>query len=333
MEMDDFNPSALHESKNEWCARLVTLLTPQLVDGFRTMSDNTARTCAQNNEPNAYFDVFQKSITEVPKWSSMTVEAECARIAEKSQCAFLQDLVACVHIVQLKILTAMRVGHKQKKIAINIPKLDVFIHKAYINCAREIYKNAYLFERGVLPLQRQKLNRELEVIVQSAILNTIRDSIPVENILKVYMDESVEEDTVEQLQEEMVEPPQSIVGMSAKEEEVEEEKPAKKKEEPVVEDKAPEKLSFSDVDFALTDGGQKEKIAAPKDIPRLEEISTLRNEQRKREEEEEDDNEGRETLVFADAPPPALVFDDIAPAPSQALVLSEPLSLGAIESI
>ena len=34
----------------------------------------------------------------------------------------LEDLVTCVHIIQLKILTAMRVGQKQKKIDINIPK-------------------------------------------------------------------------------------------------------------------------------------------------------------------------------------------------------------------
>jgi glycosyltransferase involved in cell wall biosynthesis len=47
---------------------------------------------------------------------------------------------------QLKLLTAMRVGQKQKKININIPKLDDFIHKIYVHVARKIYKNVYLFE-------------------------------------------------------------------------------------------------------------------------------------------------------------------------------------------
>ena len=64
----------------------------------------------------------------------------------------------------------MRVGQKQKKIDINIPKLDDFIHKAYINVARKIYKNVYLFEISVPPLQIQKHNREMETIGQECIL-------------------------------------------------------------------------------------------------------------------------------------------------------------------
>ena len=91
----------------------------------------------------------------------------------------------------------MRVGQKQKKIDINIPKLDDFIHKVYINVARKVYKNTYLFEINIPPLQTQKHNRELEIIVQECILNTIRESIPVEAILKAYMDETIEEDVIE----------------------------------------------------------------------------------------------------------------------------------------
>jgi hypothetical protein len=45
-----------------------------------------------------------------------------------------------------------------------------------------------------MPLQIQKNNRELEIIVKECILNTIRDNIPVENILKTYLDETLETD-------------------------------------------------------------------------------------------------------------------------------------------
>ena len=44
----------------------------------------------------------------------------------------------------------------------------------------------YFFEKNIGPLQVQKHNRELELIVKEHILNTIRDNIPVENILKVF---------------------------------------------------------------------------------------------------------------------------------------------------
>jgi hypothetical protein len=107
----------------------------------------------------------------------------------------------------LKLLTAIRAGNKQKKIDIHIPKLDDFIHKTYIHVARKIYKNVYLFELAIPPLQAQKNNRELEIIIQECILNSIRESIPVEAILRAYMDESVEEDVIEEIKEQVVENP------------------------------------------------------------------------------------------------------------------------------
>ena len=38
--MDDFNISSLHESKNEWGARLITMLTPLIIEGFKSLYPN-----------------------------------------------------------------------------------------------------------------------------------------------------------------------------------------------------------------------------------------------------------------------------------------------------
>ena len=73
---------------------------------------------------------------------------------------------------------------KTKKIEIDIPSIDKFIHQVYINTARKLYTNIYLFEKDLYPLQVQKNNRELEVLIKEAILITIRDNIPVEQILR-----------------------------------------------------------------------------------------------------------------------------------------------------
>jgi len=99
----------------------------------------------------------------------------------------------------------MRVGTKQKKINIDVPNLDTFIHKAYINTARKLYNNVYLYESAA-PLQVQKNHRELEIIIQEYILNTIRESIPVETILRAYMDETMEEEVTEEIKEEVIVP-------------------------------------------------------------------------------------------------------------------------------
>ena len=35
--MDDFNVGSLHESKNEWGARLLTIMTPLIIEGFKSI--------------------------------------------------------------------------------------------------------------------------------------------------------------------------------------------------------------------------------------------------------------------------------------------------------
>ena len=113
--MDDFNVSSLHESKNEWSARLVTILTPLIIDGYKSILDEAIKICKQNREMDKYLMTFQNFVSRVPKWNPTIIETEKKRICDKSHCAYLEDLVTCVHIIQLKILTAMRVGQKQKK--------------------------------------------------------------------------------------------------------------------------------------------------------------------------------------------------------------------------
>jgi len=271
--MDDFNVSSLHESKNEWGARLLTILTPLIIEGFKSIFDESYKLCIDNNETEKYLMTFQNLITRIPKWNSAIIETERKRIIDRSGCSYLEELVTCIHIIQLKLLTAMRVGKKQKKIDINIPKLDDFIHKCYINVARKMYQNVYLFELKCQPLQIQKNNRELELIIQECILNAVRDSIPLESILKAYMDETVEEDVIEEVKEQLFEKPIALEKQAIFE----------GKEENNV------SLKFNDVDSAISKNGKEELIEAPKSIERLEEISTLRNIQRKIEEEEEEE--------------------------------------------
>jgi hypothetical protein len=150
--------------------------------------------CVDTDEVGKYLMTFQNLLSRIPKWNSVIIEEERKRIIERSGCNYLEDLITCVHIIQLKVLTCIRVGNKQKKIDISIPKLDSFIHRLYIHSARKIYTNVYLFEKKNSDLQIQKNNRELEIIIQESILTTIRESIPTEAIIRAYLDETMEEE-------------------------------------------------------------------------------------------------------------------------------------------
>lgn len=318
--MDDFNISSLNQSRNEWSSRLITILTPLVIEGLRAIFDEAFKLCKENNEMDKYLMTFQNFITRIPKWNQTIIERERQRIIEKSGCAYLEDLITCVHIIQLKLLTAMRVGQKQKKIDINIPKLDEFIHNIYIHAARKIYTNVYLFEVNVPPLQIQKQYRETELIIQECILNTIRESIPVEAILMAYMDETVEEDVIEEVKEEVIEvkkePVTQVIGEN-KPTLVEQDNNSAIVEELKLETIPNQKthteeihfpeLSFSDVDFAQDVNNTVTTVDAPKTIERLEQISVMRNEERKREAEDDDDD--NEKLKIFDEPVSLSDFD------------------------
>ena len=304
--MDDYSVSSLQESRNEWCVRLINILTPLVKEGFKSIFDESYKLCVDNDELEKYLMTFQNFLGRIPKWNPTIVEEETNRIIEKSNCGYLNDLISCVHIIQLKSLTCMRVGNKQKKIDIDVPSLTDFIHKVYINGARKLYTNIYLFEKNISPLQIQKHNRELEMIIREQILNSIRDNIPIENILKVYLDETIEDDV-------QIEETEEIISTEPVEEEINEDKDdnednndnedTEENEDKSIDNKiqkleiAPldnstnERIQFDDIDRAMDNNNKIEEIMAPKTEERLAQISNERYEARKLEEMEEEEED------------------------------------------
>lgn len=325
--MDDYSITSLSESKNEWCTRLINIFTPAIISGLKSIFNEAWTLCKDNEEVDKYLMTFQTFLSRVPKWNSTIIETERKRICEVSGCGYLEELITCVHIIQLKALSCVRVGQKQKKIDVNIPSVDEFVHKVYINVARKLYTNIYLFEKNIAPLQIQKHNRELEIIIKECVMNTIRDTMPVESLLRAYMDETQEQD-VEIKEEEIIKQieapeeatPTSEAHLSHSEAETETEAEAEPSEVSSIEvtttdtEIAPkqttslndnislniktpvsivdgtERVGFTNIDNAISTTGVKSTIDAPKTIERLEQIANESAERRKLEEEDDEED-------------------------------------------
>ena len=190
--MDDYTSNILNDSKNEWSILLINYITPHIIDGFKAIFNESIHLCESNDEIEKYLMTFQNLLSRIPKWNQTIVLAEQERIIKSCNCSYLEDLITCVHIIQLKILSCVRVGNDTKKITIDIPDTSSFIHQIYINIARKLYSNIYLFEIDIAPLEQQRRNREFELLVQTCIMNTIRDKIPVETLLRQFIDETQE---------------------------------------------------------------------------------------------------------------------------------------------
>lgn len=306
--MDDFVIGNLQESRNDFCSRLINILTPHIHSGLKSIFEEAWKLCLENNEAPKYLMTFQNFLVRVPKWNSAIIEKESQRIVDQSGCSHIEELITCVHIIQLKMLTCMRAGSKQKKIDISIPKLTEFIHKVYINVARKIYSNVFLFEKTTKHLQIQKHNHQLELIIKECILNTIRESIPIEHLLKVYMeDQFIEEDTEVIDTEEIIS--QDPIVEEVEQQEVEEQELEQKQKDRDEESGSGVKqqtIKFDDIDRVrmLNDSEGEELINAPKTLERLEEISIKNFAKRKEQESsygDDDDEDENDALHIGEA--------------------------------
>jgi hypothetical protein len=89
-----------------------------------------------------------------------------------------------VFVCHVKILSAIRIDPKSKKISLKLPGNDIFVHTAYINAAKDIYDDPYVISDEMPVSQR---NEVLNKRFTKCIRDTIDTLVPTEEILKTYI--------------------------------------------------------------------------------------------------------------------------------------------------
>jgi hypothetical protein len=91
--MDDFNLSTLTESRNEYCALLVSKLTPLIIQGIYSIYNEAVKLCDDNDEQEKYLMTFQNFLGRVTRWNQEIINTETERILKQSSCPDLEDLL------------------------------------------------------------------------------------------------------------------------------------------------------------------------------------------------------------------------------------------------
>ena len=68
--MDDFNLQNLNESRNEWVARLITMMAPSIFQGLKQIFDDSVKLALSTNQRDKYLMTFQNLLTQIPKWNN-----------------------------------------------------------------------------------------------------------------------------------------------------------------------------------------------------------------------------------------------------------------------
>lgn len=231
-DMDSMNDNigVYAEAKGEYTRQLCQFLTPALLEYFLKVVEEAR---AIDTDERKLLWNFQNLLKNFPDWNIDKVKRETDLVLEFSKCDYLEELLTAVFIAHTKVLSAIRLTTKQKKVQLTIPKLDHFLHRTMADCARILWSNVYLFTPTGSSVERQKNLNRVESLIQEAIQQSIRSMLPVKSILREYLhDDGGEEEPAAKEEEEEEKPAEKPV-----------EKPVEKTAEKISEEKAAEKVA------------------------------------------------------------------------------------------
>jgi len=209
--MEEAKLAILTDAKQEYSMQLVNILKSSICSGLKFLYDESKKKCIAEKRFNEVLSEFQEFLSQIRLWSQDMIEQEYRRIQDESGCDFIKELITAVFMSHTQILQSIRGDGIKKQTQIDIPKPEHFIHKCYINAGREFYKNPFFFYDGpeVSAIERQKNIPQCETIIATSIGETVRQLLPVRNILKTYL-----QDTFNQEQYDEEEKKESMKGLS-----------------------------------------------------------------------------------------------------------------------
>ena len=178
------------EARNEYLKQLSTWIVPPIVEFFRKEYGGLSA-----KEGEGAMAAFQDYCSEVPRWNQDVIEKNINTILDTCRCDYVEELMTAVFIAHTKVLTSVRVNTKQKKLQITLPKLDHFLHRVFIECARMFWKAPFLFAENLSYIERQKNILQAESMCTEGLSGAIRSLLPVKNILRDYLEDDEEEET------------------------------------------------------------------------------------------------------------------------------------------
>jgi hypothetical protein len=196
--MDQGNLAILVDAKFEYTKQLINILKNNLFQGIKKIYNEAKEYSVEHDELDKVLKKFQFYLSEIPKWNQEVILNEVTEILDKSKCDWLEELITAVFVSHTRILTSINSNKNKKKINLNIPKIDHFIHQCYIDVARAFWKTPYLFDDTLNNYEYQRNRRDAEGIIETCIQETIRKQLPVKHILKEYLGKDYETDDEEE---------------------------------------------------------------------------------------------------------------------------------------
>ncbi len=197
-------------ARNEWQKHICNILVPVIEEGFRNIYTNCVMG-AQRAPEGEDFDgdddeisesvitAFQQTLRNIPRWSPEIVDIEYNRILDHDQDTrdVLDDLIKAAFTSHVLVLA------QGKKLDIPIPDTKRYIHKVYIEAAREFYRSPFLFFAGG-EYRQHKNNARIDQVLCHSISEYIIKMMPIKMVLQSFAahgNEPIDEDVAGEVED------------------------------------------------------------------------------------------------------------------------------------
>ena len=170
--------TVLVEAKKEYLAQLCCVMCPHMIETFENMYTEAGKI----SKGKQVLQQYQKLLKEVPNWNNHIIHQHTEKMS--SSCSWFNDLLAAVFVSYVKILSSVRINSENKKISLKLPSNDVFIHGCFTCAAKDLYKDPYVYHEEMTEYERdENLTKRFITCIEA----TVKDMIPIQEILKTYI--------------------------------------------------------------------------------------------------------------------------------------------------
>ena len=178
----------LVEARKEYLQQLSIVMCPVMIEVFEDIYKESVKV----SKGKKVLIQYQKFLKEVGHWNDHMIHKHSETIC--NSCNWFNDLLAAVFVSSVKILSSVRINSNGNKISLKVPNNKVFIHGCFIAASKDLYKNPYIYHDESVEQER---DTELALRFSKCIEETVKEMVPVQEILKSCMSQVNPEENID----------------------------------------------------------------------------------------------------------------------------------------
>jgi hypothetical protein len=195
------NINVLIEAKQELNELIIDDVSPSVFDGILEIYIGTKQMCNDTT----IMKTFQKCMEKICEWDDSKVRSVIEMLRKKlnSEDRFLklQSIVKAVLRINTQIMNNQGTSLDEEMKKVDLIKFDEFIRKVYVEAARRVWSQPYLFyEKGLNSIEVKRNHIIVVGLIRESILSAIRKLLLSRNVFDLIISNTYTVETTNVLQ-------------------------------------------------------------------------------------------------------------------------------------